>query len=105
MTPRRPLRILLAMAGVFVVIGGAAGCRTDKEPARGKGPGGTVSLLKERNAVPAFTATDLTDSPLDTYMQAWRALSPAERLRRSWLLRRRIRNLEAVHDEKSLPKL
>lgn len=35
----------------------------------------------------------------------WMALSPAQRLRRSWRMRSRLRDLEAVHDEKSLPKL
>jgi thiol-disulfide isomerase/thioredoxin len=54
------------MAGVLVVIGAAAGCRTDKEPARGKGPAGTVGLLKDRVSVPAFTAPDLTGRPVST---------------------------------------
>ena len=35
---------------------------------------------------------------------AWLRLSPAERLERSWRLRKRIPNLEAVHDRKLFPK-
>jgi hypothetical protein len=42
---------------------------------------------------------------VDPYVSMWRALTPRERLRRAWRLRRRIKNLEAVHDAKSLPKL
>jgi hypothetical protein len=41
----------------------------------------------------------------DPYLDAWRALSPFERLRRSWKLRKRLRDPQAVHDEKTLPKL
>ena len=53
------------MAGVLVMIG-AAGCRSEKEPWRGKGPGGTVKLLKERVEVAAFTAPDLDGRPVST---------------------------------------
>jgi hypothetical protein len=35
----------------------------------------------------------------------WRSLTPRARLRRAWRLRKRIKNIEAVHDAKSLPKL
>lgn len=42
---------------------------------------------------------------VDVYREMWTALSPGERLRRSWRLRARLRNIETVHDEKSLPKL
>jgi len=41
----------------------------------------------------------------DPYGEAWLALTPAERLDRSWRLRTRIQDLEAVHDAKSLPEL
>jgi hypothetical protein len=34
---------------------------------------------------------------------AWRALSPAERLRRSWLLRSRLIDPKAAHDRKLFP--
>jgi hypothetical protein len=35
---------------------------------------------------------------------AWKRLTPAERLERSWELRERIPNLAAVHDRKLFPK-
>lgn len=41
---------------------------------------------------------------MDPYVQMWRALTPAQRLSRSWRLRTRIKNLEAVHDAKTFPK-
>jgi hypothetical protein len=34
----------------------------------------------------------------------WRKLSPRERLRRSWDLRRRLTDAQAVHDRKLFPK-
>ena len=47
-----------------------------------------------------------SDEPItDPYQEMWRALTPAARLRRSWRLRSRVKNLQAVHDAKSLPKL
>ena len=42
---------------------------------------------------------------MEPYVQMWRSLTPAERLRRSWKLRSRLKNLQAIHDAKSLPKL
>jgi hypothetical protein len=42
---------------------------------------------------------------LEPYLQAWLALTPAERLHRAWRLRLRLRDPQAVHDEKSIPKL
>jgi len=36
--------------------------------------------------------------------EVWRRLSPRERLRRSWQMRSRIRDLKAVHDRKLFPK-
>ena len=41
----------------------------------------------------------------DPYLAEWVSLSPAERLRRSWRLRRRIPDLAAVHDAKTFPEL
>jgi hypothetical protein len=41
----------------------------------------------------------------DPYLEMWRSLTPRERLRRAWRLRKRLKNLQAIHDEKSLPKL
>ncbi len=43
--------------------------------------------------------------PLDPYRAEWLSLSPAERLRRSWRLRSRIKDLGAVHDAKTFPEL
>ena len=42
---------------------------------------------------------------LDFASGAWLRLTPAQRLRRSWRLRRRIPDLQAVHDAKLWPKL
>lgn len=42
---------------------------------------------------------------MDPYRDLWRSLTPAERLRRSWRMRARLPNLQAVHDAKSLPQL
>jgi len=53
-------------------------------------------------------ATEVTRAEptgIDAYREMWSALSPAERLRRSWRLRARLRDIETVHDGKSLPKL
>lgn len=44
-------------------------------------------------------------SNMDPYRDLWRSLTPAERLRRSWRMRARLPNLQAVHDAKSLPQL
>lgn len=41
----------------------------------------------------------------DPYLAAWMALTPAERLRRAWRLRSRLKDLQTIHDAKSLPKL
>jgi hypothetical protein len=41
----------------------------------------------------------------DPYRELWLSLTPGKRLRRLWRMRSRIKNLQAVHDEKSLPKL
>jgi hypothetical protein len=39
--------------------------------------------------------------PSSAYLAAWIALTPAERLRRAWALRDRLRNPQAVHDAKT----
>ena len=49
--------------------------------------------------------TKPTDVGVDSYLAEWTALSPAQRLRRSWRLRRRIKDLGAVHDAKTFPEL
>jgi hypothetical protein len=42
--------------------------------------------------------------PTDPYLEAWLALTPAERLRRAWRLRARLKDPQAVHDAKTLPE-
>jgi hypothetical protein len=41
---------------------------------------------------------------LDLFQEDWLALTPAERLSRSWALRARLRDPQAVHDAKLWPK-
>jgi hypothetical protein len=47
-------------------------------------------------------ADDLSE--LDVYYEHWRALTPAERLRRCWAMRSRLPDPEAVHDAKLFPR-
>jgi len=47
----------------------------------------------------------LTDhEALDFAWSTWIHLTPAERLRRSWALRKRLRDPQAVHDAKLFPR-
>ncbi len=47
----------------------------------------------------------LTDhEALDFVWSTWIELTPAERLRRSWALRKRLRDPQAVHDAKLFPQ-
>lgn len=57
--------------------------------------------MKRRRQKPPAIETSLRDP----YREAWRALTPAERLRRSWRLRLRLPDPQAVHDAKTFPKL
>ena len=41
---------------------------------------------------------------LDVFQEDWLALTPRERLARSWALRARLRDPQAVHDAKLFPK-
>jgi hypothetical protein len=41
---------------------------------------------------------------LDLFQEDWLALTPRERLARSWALRARLPDPQAVHDEKLFPK-
>jgi len=41
---------------------------------------------------------------LDLFREDWLALTPGERLARSWALRARLRDSQAVHDAKLFPK-
>lgn len=45
-----------------------------------------------------------TEEELNPYLEAWLALTPAERLLRSWEMRHRLVNPRAVHDEKLFPR-
>ena len=41
---------------------------------------------------------------LNLFEEDWLALTPGERLKRSWALRARLRDPQAVHDAKLFPK-
>jgi len=48
------------------------------------------------------------EAPLDphaTFLDEWEALTPLERITRSWALRARIPDLQALHDAKMWPRL
>ena len=63
--------------------------------------------MPERDShAPARTAADLKPAEAVSPYQAdvWRRLSPRERLRRSWQMRSRLPDLQAVHDRKLFPK-
>ncbi|MBI4615943.1 MAG: hypothetical protein HY720_20165 [Planctomycetes bacterium] len=47
---------------------------------------------------------DFDFSELDFYREYWLALSPRERMRRSWAMRSRLPDPEAVHDAKLFPR-
>jgi hypothetical protein len=52
----------------------------------------TTSAMKLSEAVSPYKA------------EVWRRLTPRERLRRSWQMRSRLPDLQAVHDRKLFPK-
>ena len=41
------------------------------------------------------------EEPYRTY---WRSLTPRERLRIAWKLRKRLKNIKKIHDEKLIPR-
>jgi hypothetical protein len=45
------------------------------------------------------------DSATDPFRSDWLRLTPGQRLVRAWKLRKRIKDLEAAHDARSLPRL
>lgn len=47
----------------------------------------------------------LDTSALEPFWAEWQRLTPFERLRRSWAMRRNLKDPIAAHDERSLPKL
>ena len=48
--------------------------------------------------------TPTLPTELDVFQEDWLALTPRERLARSWALRARLRDPQAVHDAKLFPK-
>jgi hypothetical protein len=49
-------------------------------------------------------ALSLHDAASPYKTAVWPKLTPRERLRRAWAMRRRLPNLQAVHDRKLLPR-
>jgi hypothetical protein len=62
---------------------------------------------KRKNTTKATSnlVTDPIAELIDPYRTAWLALSPWERMLRSWKLRERLVDPQAVHDAKTLPEL
>jgi probable rRNA maturation factor len=65
------------------------------EGARGRGERGRVGAAEELEPLIDMHAT---------YRDMWEALTPAERMRRSWAMRSRLPDPRAVHDEKLFPR-
>jgi len=59
---------------------------------------------RAKKVAPALVADPIAEL-IDPYRAAWLALSPWERLLRSWKLRERLVDPQAVHDAKTLPDL
>lgn len=58
-----------------------------------------------KNIVEHFNKSEDRDFSLPTYQRdIWLRFTPGERLRRSWELRRRIKDLKEIHDKKIFPK-
>lgn len=68
---------------------------------------GAIAATRAKKSSPynRYRRVEPTADLPDPYREDWLRLTPAERLERSWKQRRRLSNLEAVHDEKSLPEL
>jgi hypothetical protein len=60
-----------------------------------------IETVNQPNVQPRPSAAEAL-SPFKS--ARWLELSPAERLRRSWALRKRLPDLRAVHDRKLFPK-
>jgi hypothetical protein len=41
----------------------------------------------------------------EPYREYWRSLTPAERLRKAWNLRRLVPDLQKLHDQKLIPRI
>ena len=61
--------------------------------------------MPRRSKKPRASPVRPPDTEHDPYLEHWRELAPFERLRRSWNLRKLLRNPQAVHDAKTLPEL
>jgi len=59
-------------------------------------------MTKRPREEPAVDVTIAEE--LDLFRRDWLALTPAERLARSWALRARLRDPQSVHDAKFFPK-
>lgn len=67
--------------------------------------GGRVTLVIQRKRTRGRTAAPEPDhESLDFVWSVWIHMTPAERLRRSWALRKRLPDPQAVHDAKLFPK-
>lgn len=60
--------------------------------------------MKNPSRQPRARQTLVPLRELDLFEEDWLALTPADRLARSWALRARLRDPQAVHDEKLFPK-
>jgi hypothetical protein len=63
-----------------------------------------MSELIRRNEAEAMAALKPADAVSPYKADVWRRLTPRERLRRSWQMRSRLPDLQAVHDRKLFPK-
>jgi hypothetical protein len=63
-----------------------------------------MSELVRHNDAETKAALKLAEAVSPYKAEVWRRLTPRERLRRSWQMRSRLPNLQAVHDRKLFPK-
>jgi hypothetical protein len=62
-----------------------------------------MSELIRQNDEDATAALKLGEALSPYKAEVWRRLTPRERLRRSWQMRSRLPDLQAVHDRKLFP--
>lgn len=58
--------------------------------------------MRQPNPLPE-TSNPVPDRYEEPYRALWRSLTPRERLRRAWRLRRRIPDIHRLHDAKIPP--
>lgn len=63
-----------------------------------------MSEQVRHNDVERTAALQLAEVVSPYKAEVWRRLTPRERLRRSWQMRSRLPDLQAVHDRKLFPK-